>query len=622
MNAPVRSNVVIDLTEEALIRVGGAVVDPISRDATFNGVTERLQPQNLKVLLALAKYRGQVVTRDELIALCWSSRFVGDDVINRAISTLRQFAERAGGFSIETVPRVGYRLIDPVNSRHRASRAFVVAAIVAALVAAIAVAVAIVRPPKRADAGQTLTLALLPPATDSGDSTVRKLAFATRDSLMHALSQNRFAVTLLDSRPAAGERVPDFLMSVDISRTPDKVLGNVRMEETDHHIIVYSHRFEASLEQIWSLPDQIGAQVAGSLAWTVPTLLLDRKHPSDPAVLAAQFGDPAYETVRRLAVTTPNSVVAQIVFAFQAGFGLGFMPHNDRAEALALARRAIDRAHVLAPEAPDPLIAWCVLHNKAQIIECEQRLRQARLQAPGAPWADWFMGDLLKDVGRFDEALDLAESSRAQDQYAVSKISLVLRMQEATGHPTEADALYRQTHSWWPNEGEFVWSLVSGMIDRGSHSDIERLEKELGPTNFPDGYESLSRIAAAARIRSVAAARKVCSLRATDQLKDLYCMLVFAELGDLDSSFVLADQLYPNRIGRTPAEEDRIFLDRPFVNGTEYIVGPGAAAMRRDPRYIEVARRVGLLAYWQSGGLPDFCRTRAEQTCSTLLRAR
>jgi hypothetical protein len=99
-------------------------------------------------------------------------------------------------------------------------------------------------------------------------------------------------------------------------------------------------------------------------------------------------------------------------------------------------------------------------------------------------------------------------------------------------------------------------------------------------------------------------------------------MLVFAELGDLDSSFVLADQLYPNRIGRTPAEEDRIFLDRPFVNGTEYIVGPGAAAMRRDPRYIEVARRVGLLAYWQSGGLPDFCRTRAEQTCSTLLRAR
>jgi hypothetical protein len=159
------------------------------------------------------------------------------------------------------------------------------------------------------------------------------------------------------------------------------------------------------------------------------------------------------------------------------------------------------------------------------------------------------------------------------------------------------------------------------MIDRGSHSDIERLEKELGPANFPDGYEALSRIAAAARIRSAAAARKVCSLRATDQLKDLYCMLVFAELGDLDASFVLADQLYPNRVGRTPAEEDRIFLDRPFVNGTEYIVGPGAAPMRRDPRYVEVARRVGLLAYWRSGRPPDFCHTRVEQICSTLLKS-
>ena len=102
----------IDLGSEAKFRVGSATVDPVAHEAAYNGLTERLQPQNLKVLLALARKRELVVTRDELIDCCWDGRIVGDDVIHRAISTLRQFAARAGGFAIETVPRSGYRLTE------------------------------------------------------------------------------------------------------------------------------------------------------------------------------------------------------------------------------------------------------------------------------------------------------------------------------------------------------------------------------------------------------------------------------------------------------------------------------------------------------------------------------
>src|SRR5690349_18563925 len=102
----------IDLASERSLRIGRASIDPISREAAFGGRVERLQPQNLKVLILLARRRGAVVSRDELIQLCWDDRFVGEDVINRAISTLRRFAERAGGFEIETIPRVGYRLVE------------------------------------------------------------------------------------------------------------------------------------------------------------------------------------------------------------------------------------------------------------------------------------------------------------------------------------------------------------------------------------------------------------------------------------------------------------------------------------------------------------------------------
>ena len=93
-------------------KVGRATVDPVSRDATWPGGQERLQPQTMKVLMALLSRRGEVVTRDELVQLCWDGRIVGDDVINRSILLLRHFAEHAGGFEIETVSRAGYRLIE------------------------------------------------------------------------------------------------------------------------------------------------------------------------------------------------------------------------------------------------------------------------------------------------------------------------------------------------------------------------------------------------------------------------------------------------------------------------------------------------------------------------------
>src|SRR5512138_2792961 len=103
--------IAVDLEAEGPFRVGGATVDPVSREAAYAGGRERLQPQTLKVLIALVRKKGGVVTRSELIDSCWGGRIVGEDVINRSVSILRDFAEHAGGFSIETVPKTGYRLL-------------------------------------------------------------------------------------------------------------------------------------------------------------------------------------------------------------------------------------------------------------------------------------------------------------------------------------------------------------------------------------------------------------------------------------------------------------------------------------------------------------------------------
>jgi hypothetical protein len=97
-------------------------------------------------------------------------------------------------------------------------------------------------------------------------------------------------------------------------------------------------------------------------------------------------------------------------------------------------------------------------------------------------------------------------------------------------------------------------------------------------------------------------------------------MLALARSGDVDAAFALADRLYPSRRGLTPADEERIWLDNPGLMPLAFLTSAVAAPLRRDPRYLALAQRVGLLEYWRSGRLPDFCRGKPEPICSKLAR--
>jgi len=68
----------------------------------------------MQVLIALAEARGTIVTRDMLAFSCWNGRGVSEDAINRVISRLRKLTDGigAGSFEIETITKVGYRLLE------------------------------------------------------------------------------------------------------------------------------------------------------------------------------------------------------------------------------------------------------------------------------------------------------------------------------------------------------------------------------------------------------------------------------------------------------------------------------------------------------------------------------
>lgn len=104
-------DVPIDLAHEAAFPLGLLDVRPATREVLGPGQRrEVLEPRIMQVLTALARRRGEVVSRDDLILACWGGRQVGDDAVNRCVAALRRLDPDTASMSIETIARVGYRL--------------------------------------------------------------------------------------------------------------------------------------------------------------------------------------------------------------------------------------------------------------------------------------------------------------------------------------------------------------------------------------------------------------------------------------------------------------------------------------------------------------------------------
>jgi DNA-binding winged helix-turn-helix (wHTH) protein/tetratricopeptide (TPR) repeat protein len=112
----------IQLADEAELVIGGMLVRPATLEILLDGNRQTIEPRMMQLLVALARSEGQVVSRDSLVFSCWSGRAVGDDAINRCVAKVRRLADGAGGFRIETINRVGYRLVETVAEKPEAPR--------------------------------------------------------------------------------------------------------------------------------------------------------------------------------------------------------------------------------------------------------------------------------------------------------------------------------------------------------------------------------------------------------------------------------------------------------------------------------------------------------------------
>jgi DNA-binding winged helix-turn-helix (wHTH) protein len=107
------------LLQDAIYRFGPYELRARTREVYKDGIRLKVRPQPFQVLLALVARSGDIVTRGELQRLLWPAETFVDfeHGLNTAIRELRGLLNDSANEAhyIETLPKLGYRVIVPVT---------------------------------------------------------------------------------------------------------------------------------------------------------------------------------------------------------------------------------------------------------------------------------------------------------------------------------------------------------------------------------------------------------------------------------------------------------------------------------------------------------------------------
>jgi DNA-binding winged helix-turn-helix (wHTH) protein/TolB-like protein/tetratricopeptide (TPR) repeat protein len=626
----------IDLAREPPFSLGALQVRPATREVVCGERREVLEPRVMQVLVALASRRGEVVSRDELIVACWGGRVVGDDAINRAIAGVRRVASDIGGFSLETVARVGYRLNETALTRPTPRRLWRwAAAIGAALLLALGCGLWLARD-RILPSPAPSRVAVLPFDVIGGGAGAEAFSVGLLDTLVGSLSADQVeTVSRTESRALHG---PDakaeiarlgagLLLDGDVASDGKTLKVRVHLDDAASHTTLWSRAFEGPAQQPEALQTQIAAHATPIAKLAIsPTLKgVWRDRPIVAAFLEAtdeqrnEDGGRSLEIARDIVARAPRFAAGHMLLASAL---IGFLrptwdSANDAqtaqmAEAASEARTAIrldprngDAYGVLA--ATRPLWRWS---------EREQLLGKGFAVDPDNPeLAQGYGLFLLWNVGRTREAADQFRRAARAEPYNVAARETLAVILVGAGQPKQARATIADAWRLWPDFWELPLSDFGISASTGDYGRALALldnptvvkgvaSPPLGKSSALDVYRT-----ALLALQSGTPDRKAAAARVMEQAADdgtvahREAMQWLPSLGDVDGAFRQADLAFtPEILSRAAG----LWFGNTMGVGSLY--KPGAAAMRRDPRFMVLAARLGLVDYWRStGNWPDFC---------------
>jgi TolB-like protein/tetratricopeptide (TPR) repeat protein len=588
----------IDLAREADFALGRARARPSACEVEFDGARIKLQPRVMQVLVALTRARGELVSRDALVDSCWGGLAVSDDAINRCIQRLRRLAEAEAPdiYSIETLPRLGYRLT-----------------------AGAAPAAA----PARPAAPEGVTLAVLPFVNMSADPEQEYFSDGLSEELLNQLAQVKslrvpartscfvFKGKNLDIKVAGEMLGVSHVLEGSVRKAGDQIRITAQLINcaTGYHL--WSATFDRRLDDVFAIQEDVARSVTQALGVTLGL--------SEAALGAGEPHNPdAYDKYLRARALYhqqgPSELVRAIqifkeAVAIEPGFVLAwrglFAAHVDALiylaesaeEAFPAMAEAGGRILALAPDAwwSHALRADLYTHQH-NWAAAETAARAAYDAAPATEVeAAFTWGRFLASVGRVKEGLEHVLKLRRADPLSLRASSFVQVLYDFCGRHDEAQAEYERSKDL-PGDREisefmaFLRALRRG--DAGAaRTCAERVVRyETVPMqvfhDLPDIFdkpqEMLSRLKAA-----------LADPAYQDSTRRMKIALWAGQYGD--------DELAMSAMRRHGGE---------FEGGRLVAIwNPVLKGVRRTPAFREMLGELGLADYWRATGRwGDFAR--------------
>ena len=281
------------------LRIGDWFVNPLSGEIARGEERIRLEARTMRLLLCLAENPGEVVSIDSLLSQVWSGVVVTPDSVYQAVAALRRLLgdDAKQPAYIVTVPRLGYRLVAPVepqlDTHHPApqparagSRMYVALAFGVLLIAGAATYYVIAG---RNATGQAATdtmaapktIAVLPFLDLTDDMNEEPFADGMTEELINKLSKVQglrvpaptasfyFKGKQLPLAEIARELRVNYVLDGSVRKSGDTLRVAARLVRADDGYVVWSENYDRPVDDKLMVQDDIASEVTSALRTSI-----------------------------------------------------------------------------------------------------------------------------------------------------------------------------------------------------------------------------------------------------------------------------------------------------------------------------------------------------------------